>query len=124
MTAPVPIIVIRPQSEWHGDARIDTNVAGYWALRYLATQIALFRPDGNTTSIEPFASDGEGYTLTLTVHSDDAAWALEPYYTGLPAEINADRFRHALERIAALPVHELDQAYTIANEALGQESKS
>lgn len=113
-----PIIVIRPQSDWHGDARIDVNTDGYWALRSLTTQIALFKPGDNVTSIEPFAPDGEGYTLTLTVHTDDAAWKLEPYYTGIPAEINADRFRYALEKIAALPVTELDQAYTIANEAL------
>lgn len=92
-----PIIVLRPQSEWHGTAEIDANVSGLLLLR---KQINfLLGSGGNGVSFEPFAPDGDEYVLNINLHSDASAESLPTAYAGFPAEMKAQQLQNVLQTI-------------------------
>lgn len=68
---PFPMIHLYAQHTWHGDAKIVLNEKGRKALiEALSTRMA---------GVRTFASDGEGYDLTIDIIPDGAPFP-EPFY--------------------------------------------
>lgn len=76
-----PTINIYGQPAWHFPARIVANREGLEALR-VAIDNLLWNTNEKQTIREVFASDGEGYEITIERAPDDFLWSdyARPFY--------------------------------------------
>ena len=73
------VVHMYAQEQWHSDGWLVANREGLKALRKAIDKALTLKASVNSTAIEVFASDGEGYTLFVVRDDEDVRGMQVPY---------------------------------------------